>query len=73
MENQLGVHLGGADISLEARQADEDIASLLNLEVGNPVMWVERLVRDVNQRPIDYEYLAFRGDSYRYHFNVERN
>lgn len=73
LENQLGVMLGGADISLEARPADSEIANLLSLEVGNPVMWVERLTHDTNGRPIDYEYLAFRGDSYKYHFKVERN
>lgn len=72
LENQLGVQLGCADISLEARPADTETARLLEIEVGNPVMWVERLTRDVNDRPIDYEYLAFRGDAYRYHFKVER-
>lgn len=73
LENQLGVELGCADISLEARPVDSETASLLSLETGNAVMWVERLTRDASGRPIDYEYLAFRGDSYRYHFKVERN
>jgi GntR family transcriptional regulator len=35
-------------------------------------MWVERLTRDQNGRPIDFEYLAIRGDSYKYSFKIER-
>lgn len=73
LENRLGVQLGGADISLEARCADATVAKHLKLEAGSPVMWVERLTHDVKGRPIDYEYLAFKGDAYRYHFKVERN
>ncbi len=73
LEEQLGVALGRADISLEARPADAEIASLLGLTPGNPVMWVERLTRDRHGEPVDYEYLAFRGDSYKYRFHVERD
>lgn len=73
LENQLGIPLGRAEISLEARPADTDLAKLLGLEPGSPVMWVERLTRDRNDNPIDYEYLAFRGDSYKYRFVIERD
>lgn len=73
LENQLGIVLGRAEISLEARPADAEIAAYLELQPGNPIMWVERLTRDHLDNPIDYEYLAFRGDSYKYHFQVERD
>lgn len=73
LENQLGIALGRADISLEARPADAEIAGLLGLAPGSPVMWVERLTCDRNGKPVDYEYLAFRGDSYKYRFHVERD
>jgi GntR family transcriptional regulator len=72
LEKQLNLRLGEAEISLEARPADDEIAQQLGLELGSPVMWVERLTRDQNGRPIDYEYLAFRGDSYKYCFKIER-
>jgi GntR family transcriptional regulator len=72
LEKQLNLSLGKAEISLEARPADEDIAQHLDLELGSPVMWVERLTRDQNGRPIDFEYLAIRGDSYKYSFKIER-
>ncbi|GAA3964619.1 GntR family transcriptional regulator [Allohahella marinimesophila] len=72
LENLLQVRLGRADVSLEARPADADIAKLLEMEPGSPIMWVQRLTRDANDRPIDYEYLAVRGDSYKYRFQIQR-
>lgn len=72
LENELGINLGAAEISLEARSADADIAKHLKTEVGSPVMWVQRLTSDNKGKPIDYEYLAFRGDSYKYRFHIER-
>lgn len=73
LENQLGITLGRAEISLEARPADSEVAGFLDLEPGGPIMWVERLTRDHLGNPIDYEYLAFRGDSYKYRFQIERD
>jgi GntR family transcriptional regulator len=73
LENELGLHLGRAEISLEARPADTDVCKLLDIEAGSPIMWVERLTRDRNDNPVDYEYLAFRGDSYKYRFEIERD
>lgn len=73
LENQLNITLGRADISLEARPADAEVARFLKLEPGSPVMWVERLTRDGNDNPIDFEYLAFRGDSYKYRFQIARD
>ncbi len=72
LENQLSIPLGAADIRLEARPADTDIAALLNIEPGSPIMWVTRLTHNSAGEPIDFEYLAFRGDSYQYHFKIER-
>jgi len=73
LENELNIPLGRAEISLEARPADPSIAKLLQMEPGAPIMWVQRLTHDINDNPVDYEYLAFRGDSYKYHFNVQRD
>jgi GntR family transcriptional regulator len=73
LENQLGIQLGRADICLEARAADHSNARHLKTEIGTPIMWVERLTHDVNDKPIDYEYLAFLGDAYKYNFKIFRN
>ncbi|MFT7128639.1 MAG: GntR family transcriptional regulator [Gammaproteobacteria bacterium] len=73
LENELNVSLGRAEISLEARPADSEVSELLGMETGSPIMWVQRLTRDIHDTPIDYEYLAFRGDSYKYRFQIERD
>jgi len=73
LENELRISLGRAEISLDARPASVDIAKLLETDAGSPIMWVQRLTRDINENPVDYEYLAFRGDSYKYRFQVERD
>ncbi|MGB3623677.1 GntR family transcriptional regulator [Ketobacter sp. MCCC 1A13808] len=72
LENQLHIALGKADIRLEARKADNDTAKLLGIESGEAIMWVTRLTYDTQNNPIDFEYLAFRGDTYQYHFTVDR-
>ena len=73
LENEFRIPLGRAEISLEARPADTDVAKKLDIEVGSPIMWVQRLTRDVHDNPVDYEYLALRGDAYKYRIEVERN
>jgi GntR family transcriptional regulator len=73
LENQLGIELGHAEVSLEARPADASVAKLLGSETGCPVMWVQRLTHDRQGKPIDFEYLAFRGDTYKYQFQIERS
>lgn len=72
LENQLHVQLGKADIRLEARKADADTAALLEMETGDAMMWVTRLTFNRQQQPVDFEYLAFRGDTYQYHFTIDR-
>jgi|TARA_B110000977_G_scaffold178850_1_gene236867 GntR family transcriptional regulator len=73
LENDLRIELGRADVSLEARPADATIAKLLGTEAGCPIMWVQRLTHDRQGKPVDFEYLAFRGDTYKYQFQIERS
>ncbi len=35
-------------------------------------MYIKDRVRDIHGHGIDYEYLAIRGDSYQYHFEINR-
>lgn len=72
LEEQLGVPLGSAEILLEAQSAEPEIAQLLAMETGEPVMRVQRLSYDKSGAPIDFEYLSFRGDAYQYHFRIDR-
>ena len=72
LENELGTRLGAADIKLEAALADDEVQRLLHMKAGEPILRVERLTYGADGRPVDFEYLSFRGDAYQYHFRIER-
>jgi GntR family transcriptional regulator len=72
LENDCGVPLGHADVSIDAILADDDIARALRVEDGSPVLRIERLTHDASGTPIDYEYLYFRGDAFQYRLRVDR-
>jgi GntR family transcriptional regulator len=50
---------------IEARQADEEIASLLEVEEGAPILYKERIVFLDDGTPVDFTYCFNRGDRYR--------
>jgi GntR family transcriptional regulator len=72
LENDCGVPLGHADMSIGAILAEDDIVDALRVEDGSPVLRIERLTHDASGTPIDYEYLYFRGDAFQYQLRVDR-
>ncbi|ERS00501.1 MAG: GntR family transcriptional regulator [Pseudomonadota bacterium] len=72
LENLFGIPLGGADISLDAIMADDEAQQFLNLKTGEAILRVERLTHNRDGRPIDFEYLCYRGDSFKYQFRIDR-
>ncbi|WP_079436529.1 GntR family transcriptional regulator [Zoogloea sp. LCSB751] len=73
LENDCGVPLGQAELALDAVAADTELASRLNVARGAPLLRVERLTHDHAGRPVDYEFLYFRGDTFQYRFKVDRD
>ncbi|MFL1482528.1 GntR family transcriptional regulator [Marinobacter sp. LN3S78] len=72
LENLFGLPLGGADIGLDAILADDETQQYLNLRAGEAILRVERLTHNREGRPIDFEYLCYRGDSFKYQFRIDR-
>jgi len=72
LENLFDIPLGGADISLDAILADNETQQYLNLKAGEAILRVERLTHNRDGRPIDFEYLCYRGDSFKYQFRIDR-
>jgi GntR family transcriptional regulator len=72
LENELGIVLGHADMRIEAIAADTALADDLRIPEGSPVLRVNRLVVATDGRPVDFEYLSYRGDTYQYQLRVER-
>ncbi|GAA2745261.1 GntR family transcriptional regulator [Kitasatospora cinereorecta] len=62
IEEAAGQPLGHADISLEAVNADPHSATVLEVPRGAALLMLERLTRLADGRPVDLEYVRFRGD-----------
>lgn len=72
LENECGLPLGHADLTIDATLADDELASALRVREGAPVLHIERLTHDAQQRPVDYEHLYFRADTFQYRLRVDR-
>jgi GntR family transcriptional regulator len=73
LENELGIALGCAELQIEAVLADASLAALLHIAEGAAILRIERLTHDAAGRPIDFEYLHYRGDAFQYRMRVDRN
>lgn len=51
--------------TIEAREADEGIAALLEVQEGDPILYKERTVYLDDGTPVDFTYCFNRGDRYR--------
>lgn len=67
-----GVKVGHARQTISARLADTDIAGLLEVPVGAPLLAVRRLVLDVDGRPVQWLQGLYRPDRYEYRMDLWR-
>jgi len=72
MENDYGIALGNADLQIESMVADTELAPLLHVSPGTPILKIERLTYTVDGHPLDFEYLHYRGDAFQYRMQLER-
>ncbi|QKW08512.1 GntR family transcriptional regulator [Streptomyces sp. NA04227] len=62
LEALTGTALGHAEITLEAVTADAHSAAVLGAPRGAAVLMLERLTHLADGRPVDLEFIRFRGD-----------
>lgn len=62
VEDALGHDVVVADVRIEATLADAATAPLLNVRIHDPLILLERLVRDCHERPVEYGFSRLRGD-----------
>lgn len=67
-----GVSVQSAIQSIRARVADVDAAKALDIDVGAPVLAVERLVYDSDGRPVELLHSYYRSDVYQYRVSFTR-
>jgi len=71
LENDFGLHLTHADLQIEAISADEFLARQLRIAEASPLLRIERLTY-ADDKPIDFEFLYFRGDAFQYRLRIDR-
>lgn len=71
LENDYGLHLTHADVQIEAISADEGLARQLRISEASPLLRIERTTY-ADERPIDFEYLYYRGDAFQYRLRIDR-
>jgi GntR family transcriptional regulator len=62
IERHAASSLGRADLTIEAINADEHSAAVLETPPRAALLMVERLTHLADGRPVDLEYIRFRGD-----------
>ncbi|MDB6061388.1 MAG: GntR family transcriptional regulator [Verrucomicrobiaceae bacterium] len=72
LENDYGIALGFADLSIDALLADADLAAHLQIAAGDPVLRVTRLTHTSDGNPLDFEYLYCRVDNFQFRLRIER-
>lgn len=72
LENDFGIALGHAELQIDAMLADYDLARQLKIEEGSAVLRMERLTHTATGKPLDFEYLYFRGDAFQYRLQIAR-
>ena len=66
-----GVQVARADQYIGATLASVDVAAALEIEVGAPVLRLNRIVFDVDGRPVERVVALYRADAYQYHMQLE--
>jgi GntR family transcriptional regulator len=72
LEDKFGLTVAEAEQTLEATIADANVASLLKIRVGDPLLKVERTVFDGNGNPIEYVSVLYRADKYFFQVKLKR-
>jgi GntR family transcriptional regulator len=72
LEEDLGMRADRAVQTLEATVADAEVAVLLDIRIGDPLLKAERTVFDFQQKPIEYVSVLYRADKYSYTVNLKR-
>jgi GntR family transcriptional regulator len=67
-----GVQIGRARQSISAKLANVAVARLLGVDVGSALLAVQRLVLDVNERPVQWLQGLYRPDRYQYEMQLSR-
>jgi GntR family transcriptional regulator len=67
-----GVEVSRADQTLSATAADAEVAGLLDVELTAPLLRIQRIVYNQQNRPVEFITGLYRPDRYQYRMNLSR-
>lgn len=67
-----GVVVSGAEQTISATLADTNVAPILGVEVGSPLLKIDRIVCDQEDSPVEYITGLYRPDLYNYRMTLSR-
>lgn len=67
-----GIRIAAAEQTITARLAEPEIARLLDLEPGEPLLSITRVVRDDSGRSVEFITGHYRPDTYEHHMSIDR-
>ncbi|GJH35850.1 GntR family transcriptional regulator [Paraburkholderia hospita] len=73
IEQDCGVRIGHADLSIRSMPASEAVAAALEVEPGSSLLGIERVVYSRDGAPVLFEALNYRGDAFQYQLRIERS
>lgn len=72
LEERFGLVLARCDYTLQAEAATAQVAELLDLPPGSPVLVGHELTVDRDERPLSHGRVVYRGDAYRFRASLFR-
>eukprot|EP00933_Yihiella_yeosuensis_P044583 TRINITY_DN39845_c0_g1_i1.p1 TRINITY_DN39845_c0_g1~~TRINITY_DN39845_c0_g1_i1.p1 ORF type:complete len:256 (+),score=-2.84 TRINITY_DN39845_c0_g1_i1:254-1021(+) len=68
----MNINIGSAEQSVSAALADPQTGPALEVPVGTPLLAIERVVRDTDDRPVEYIRILYRTDKYKYRMRMDK-
>ncbi len=65
-----GIELARAEHSVNAVLSDPAVAPLLGVDIGSPLLSVNKLIFDKSDRPVEYQSALYRPDRHNYKVNL---
>lgn len=72
LRTEYNILMTHAEQTFEARAASTDEARHLDLDVGDPVLAINRVTFTRNNRPLEHVYSVYRGDRYKFRAVLRR-
>ena len=72
LEGDYRIALGHADMSISTLAAPLSLTEFLNVEPGAPILYLERLTHAKDGRPLEFDRIYYRGDSFSYRLRISR-